>query len=234
MRNVKRSLAILFTFIFTLAIILFASYSFYFVKQRWIINGVNFKNTPKYMDITSIEPIISDYIGKSFIFTDLHDLHRMLLQNDWLKDVEISRVWPDAIEVSFQEVVPLAIINGHGVITTEGKIIATNVIPRGSHPLFDVESEYIEDAFVYYFDILSKVSVVGLRIDKLSHDAVDGWKVILDKGFELVIGHDDVPARVTRFVLAYQRKLENMAENFLYVDLRYTNGVAIGWKTTNN
>lgn len=234
MRSVKRSFAILFSSLFAIAISFSFLYALYMIKQRWVINSVSFKSPPIYIDVDAIDPIIRAHIGKSFLFTDLNHLYINLLMNDWVKDVEVSRVWPDSLEISFHEVVPLAIISDLGVITAEGKVIETNSLQDLGLPVFEVEKEYVDDAFTYYFDILSKVSVVGLRVDKISHDAVDGWRVKVNKDFELVVGHGDVPARVTRFVLAYQRKLESMASKFAYIDLRYTNGVAIGWKTTNN
>ncbi|MBT6539246.1 MAG: FtsQ-type POTRA domain-containing protein [Francisellaceae bacterium] len=206
----------------------------FFAKQQWLISNVTFKNKLNYVDISELEPQLADYLGKSFLFTDLSDLHKKLLTNEWVKEVEISRNWPDTLEIKFQEEIPLAYLNQSRLVTTEGKVINSRPQVTIKLPIFEVENSYLDDAFIYYFDILSKIGPLGLGIEKLSHTAVDGWKLTLDRGFELILGHNEIMVRLTRFVLAYQRKLESLSDNFDYVDLRYTNGVAIGWKTTNN
>jgi len=44
------------------------------------------------------------------------------------------------------------------------------------------------------------------------------------------LGRGDLTIRVTRFIVAWQRALSNDVANINYIDLRYPNGLAVGWK----
>lgn len=206
----------------------------HFLLNQWVIDNISISGNVQYLDPKELEPVAKEFIGKSLVFADIEALHVKLLALDWVKDAEISRSWPATLDVRLHEEKPLALLRGEKIISTEGKTLKILEGREYSIPNFVVEDEYLADAFENYFDFLSKISVVGLGINKLSHNSVEGWRINVNRDFDIVVGHSNLMARLGRFVLAYHRKLESESKTFDYVDLRYTNGVAIGWKTTNN
>jgi cell division protein FtsQ len=46
----------------------------------------------------------------------------------------------------------------------------------------------------------------------------------------IVLGTNDILTRLRRFVHAYEKQLHMRQKDLAYVDLRYTSGMAIGWK----
>jgi cell division protein FtsQ len=43
------------------------------------------------------------------------------------------------------------------------------------------------------------------------------------------LGTFDLSDRITRFIVAYKKKLNLSISDISYIDLRYTNGVAVAW-----
>jgi cell division protein FtsQ len=54
---------------------------------------------------------------------------------------------------------------------------------------------------------------------------------MLDNGIALILGRTALVERLNRFVLAYELNLKEHIEQIVYIDCRYTNGLAIGYKT---
>ena len=47
------------------------------------------------------------------------------------------------------------------------------------------------------------------------------------------MGHKDVLTRINHFVKVYSQVIGKRSNEIAYVDLRYPNGLAIGWKQQN-
>lgn len=57
------------------------------------------------------------------------------------------------------------------------------------------------------------------------------WRLTLDNGIKLRVGHKDVLTRLADFVKVYTKIIRDREHDVDYVDLRYGNGLAVRWKT---
>ena len=55
--------------------------------------------------------------------------------------------------------------------------------------------------------------------------------LVLTDGLVLSIGDGDVSKKITRFITAYEQYLAKNLNEVKKVDLRYTNGLAVEWKS---
>jgi cell division protein FtsQ len=69
-----------------------------------------------------------------------------------------------------------------------------------------------------------------LDVKGLQADATLAWTLTLDNDLPIVIGRDQVMEKVGRFLLVYQQQLKQRLGEIERIDVRYSNGVAIGWK----
>jgi len=60
------------------------------------------------------------------------------------------------------------------------------------------------------------------------------WQVSLDNGIQLLFGRAMADTQLSRFANAYNSMPIEKLENIQSVDLRYTNGFAVRWKTPVN
>jgi len=56
------------------------------------------------------------------------------------------------------------------------------------------------------------------------------WKLTLNNGINMQMGHKDVLTRLGHFVKVYPKIVGTRADYVDYIDLRYPNGMAVRWK----
>ena len=77
--------------------------------------------------------------------------------------------------------------------------------------------------------LLEKLSSIGLLVERLDFKQDQGIVVFLNNNIKLKLGTFDLSDRITRFIVAYKKKLHPSISDISYIDLRYTNGVAVAW-----
>ena len=71
---------------------------------------------------------------------------------------------------------------------------------------------------------------LGMRIVELRLTDRMSWFMRMDNGMRLVVDQADTIEKLQRFAYLYERQLKPDAENIASIDLRYRNGVAVGWR----
>jgi cell division protein FtsQ len=71
-----------------------------------------------------------------------------------------------------------------------------------------------------------------MRLTSLQLDARGAWELVLDNGVSVRVGRKQVDERLARFTDTALRLVAQRAHDIDYVDLRYTNGFAIGWRNS--
>ena len=61
-------------------------------------------------------------------------------------------------------------------------------------------------------------------------DARGAWEFDLDNGITVRLGRRQIDERFARFVAAGVGQIAAHASDIGYIDMRYTNGFAIGWR----
>ena len=73
----------------------------------------------------------------------------------------------------------------------------------------------------------------GMRLQRLTLDARGAWEMALDNGVTVRLGREQVDERFERFMQAALRTVAAHAGEIDYVDLRYANGFAVGWRAAS-
>ena len=71
---------------------------------------------------------------------------------------------------------------------------------------------------------------ISRKITYLKFDARHALELKLDNGLKVVLGRDNTVLRLKRLTRIYNKVLLARINDIEVVDLRYTNGMAIGWK----
>jgi cell division protein FtsQ len=69
-----------------------------------------------------------------------------------------------------------------------------------------------------------------LTLEKLELDERGSWRLVLGSGQEIRLGRRDIDERLYRFFRFVAPALADKLTRVAYVDLRYTNGFAVGWR----
>ncbi|NIR59659.1 MAG: cell division protein FtsQ, partial [Gammaproteobacteria bacterium] len=142
----------------------------------------------------------------------------------------VRRVWPDRLTLTVVEREPLARWGEADVISRRGETFRPSAasIPEGL-PVLEGPPGRAQALAARYRELERALAPTGLGVRRLAQDARRSLRLELSNGIELRLGGKAVQARLARFVRSYAPALARRAEGIRYVDLRYTNGFAVGW-----
>ena len=119
----------------------------------------------------------------------------------------------------------------NGLLNARGELFASETrhippeLPRLSGPA-GTEGQVAQR----YLAIQGRMVEGGMRIVALRLDARGAWEIDLDNGVRVRLGRRQVDERFERFVAAALPLVAQRSGDIDYVDMRYTNGFAVGWR----
>jgi cell division protein FtsQ len=199
--------------------------------DRFPVREVQLQNETKYVTSDVVVDRVKGHLNKGFFWLDVDEIQKSILTLPWISEAGIKRVWPDRIVVEVKEHMPQARWNETGVLSTEGHIFypeATAILEK--LPKFSGQDSRAKEILQHYFSVLEQLGPVGLTVRAVEVSPTGAWQIMLDNEIAIILGKTGINERLARFVEVYQTRLKTQIERIAYVDLRYTNGIAIGWK----
>jgi cell division protein FtsQ len=84
-----------------------------------------------------------------------------------------------------------------------------------------------------YLGVRGKLLDAGLGLKALRLDPRGSWELELSNGINVRLGRRDVEQRLARLVEVVTIVVSNRLNEVAYIDMRYSNGFAVGWKRTS-
>lgn len=166
-----------------------------------------------------------------FLRVDIERVRAAVEQLPWVHSAQVRRAWPDTLLVQLREQQVLARWGDGGLVNPEGGVFRPEpVLAADGLPLLrgpDGTAPMLTSQFITLQQALAPLQ---LNIVAVTMDERRAWKLALDNGMELMLGRNEHPARVERFVRAWPRILGPRSATVARVDLRYTNGFAVQWR----
>lgn len=151
----------------------------------------------------------------------------------WVATATVERTWPHGLAVHLVEQRPAARWSGGGLVNFRGERFSTGArpIPAGLPSLAGPEGT--EPAVAErYFAMQSALAARGLTIAALRLDARGSWALGLRDGVTVRLGRERVAQHFATFMAVASKIVARRAGDIAYVDMRYTNGFAIGWRAS--
>lgn len=212
------------------------------------VSTVRVEGEFKHLTRAQLHAVIANYAVGGFFSVDVDAVRRAALRSPWVDGVSVRRVWPDTLRVAVTEQKPVARWGAAALLNDRGEVFAP---PLDSFPpgLPQLAGPAGREAAV-----LERLNAINATLRPLHqgvlHLTLDerrSWSIVLSDGFELMLGQEDIMARVARYVAAYPQALaphmdrasavEHLGARARLpalrkigaVDLRYTNGFAVRW-----
>lgn len=224
-------------FSFTVAAVLLFIAFIFFISHFRLSKQFPIKNVHVYgmqhireLDVrAAIQPLVSH----GFFSVSVEKIRDRLMQEPWAADVLVQRQWPDELDVTIIEKVPSArwssdtlLSNGGLLFTPKGSVILTQSLPIFSGP----DGQHI--LMLNYFNEMNRLlKPIHAKISYLELTPYLSWHVRLDNGIAIELGNADILMRLSDFVSIYPKVIGDNAKDVDSIDLRYSNGVAVKWKT---
>ena len=181
-----------------------------------------------------IEKAVAPYSQSGFMSADLDGIQRAIEALPWVDHARIQRRWPNSLHVTVTEQTAAARWGDSGLLNTRGELFvraATHVpaeLPRLSGP-DGTESQVAQR----YLSVQGRMLEAGMRIAALRLDERGAWEMDLDNGVTVRLGRRDVDERIDRFIHTASQVISHRLNEIGYVDMRYSNGFAIGWRNSS-
>jgi cell division protein FtsQ len=169
--------------------------------------------------------------GQGLIAIDLHKVAGVVRRLPWVDSVTVGRSWPRGLSVHVVEQVPVARWGQIGLLNPRGEVFVNDpehvpaelpelIGPPGTQAVVTQR----------YLAVQGRMTEAGLRIARVRLDPRGAWEFSLDNGVVVRLGRRQVDERFERFMAAATRLLGTRAQDIAYIDLRYANGFAVGWR----
>ena len=165
---------------------------------------------------------------------EVEQVKRALRELDWVHRANVRKNWPHAIEV---EVLPERVIaywNESGFISREGSVLYTEMLLGGDLPHLYGPAGSELNVMERFQQLSQMLNNYGLEIKALAVTKRGAWSLETENGVEVLLGKEDLKARMQRF-LTVSVRLKERGDAMLVerIDARYINGVAVHFEQKN-
>jgi cell division protein FtsQ len=199
--------------------------------DRFPLKKIDIKSELKQITEQEIQEVVIPQLTQGFFGLEVSDIQKSIKQLAWIESAEVRRVWPDQLVILVKEQTAQARWGESGILSTEGAVFyPQSMAVHENLPKFVGPVERAKEMQRQYLEILELLGPTGLMVKTLELSDSGTWKIRLDNGIAIILGKSGLNERTARFVQAYRGDLQAQQERIAYVDLRYINGFAIGWK----
>jgi len=186
----------------------------------------------KYVDKAKLVKAVKPYVTGSFINIDVAKLREAGEAAPWVKQVQVKRSWPDTVHLVVEEQRAIANWDKHALVNSDGELFfpAKNSFPRG---LAILEGPEMTSKLMakQYMEVSQMLKSVDLVIATITMDKRRSWTLKMKKGMTVKLGRADSKRRLELFLSVYKTRLSQLESKINIIDMRYTNGLAINWKS---
>ena len=170
--------------------------------------------------------------GAGLISVRLSAVQRAIRTLPWVESASVQRSWPHGLSVRVSEQQAVARWNERDLVNAQGTLFYSDArfvapeLPQLAGPS-GTEAEVV----TRYLALQGRISEAGMRLVALRRDARGAWEAQLDNGVIVRFGRKQIEERSARFLAVALRMLVQRAADIDHVDMRYSNGFAIGWRS---
>jgi cell division protein FtsQ len=195
--------------------------------RNLVVEGTFQRVTP-----IQVEAALAGVKQQGLLSLDLDELRARVQSLDWVDNVNVGRSWPDTVTVRVTEHQAAARWGETGLLNVRGELFTEHA----QHALPELPSLFgpagtEQEVARRYLAVRGRLAEADLMLEKLTMDERGAWSLVLGGGQEIRLGRRDVEDRLERFFDVVAPALASEMPRVQYVDLRYTNGFAVGWRS---
>lgn len=194
------------------------------------VRTLEFEGTFQRVTPLAIEAAVAPELAAGFLSLDLEAVRARVLALDWVDRVEVARSWPGRLVVRVTEHQAAARWRETGLLNVRGELFtdsAQHALPE--LPALAGPPGTEQEVAALYLAVRGRLAAAHLSLESLTLDERGAWEFVLAGGQQIRLGRREVDERLERFFAVVPYALADEFARVEYVDLRYTNGFAVGW-----
>lgn len=184
------------------------------------------------LKLADIDAVVRPLVDRRFGELDLAAVRAAVEALPWTARASVERVWPSTVRVRAWERVPFARWGESALLDTEARVFAppAEEVPQGLPKLAGTPGN--EALVADMFRTLSaRLIQSSFPLQGIAQDARGEWNAYTADGVELRFGREDPQTKLEVLLGPVEHALKSRMADVAYVDLRYTNGFSVGWRT---
>ena len=201
------------------------------------ISQVSVQGELSYISREAVQQRIAPFIEASFFTVDLTAMRNELEQMPWIAHAEVRRIWPDQVVIQLDEQLPVARWGNEALLNNQGQAFTPRELAHYENLPQLYGPQRAQPAVMQQYQMLSQLlRPLGFSVASLELRERGSWFLTTGvnstgQSIELLLGRDHVLEKMRRFVAIYEKTLKPQIANIARIDLRYANGLAVGWRT---
>ena len=196
------------------------------IKKGFLIENIHITGN----NILTKDDILSSFQGlknKNIFDIDLLQIHKILLLNKWIKDLEIKRILPNTIKIKITEQKAIAIWqtkSGNKLITQKGNVILVKKVNNFKNQLPIMNGAEANQNTLKILKILKQNPQLYERIWSISYISKRRWDIHFKEGLKILLPKDDIEKAWLR--IQHLQKNYNILElGLTEIDIRNKNQI---------
>ncbi|MGH8486275.1 MAG: cell division protein FtsQ/DivIB, partial [Pseudomonas sp.] len=200
------------------------------------ITKISVQGDLSYISQQAVQQRIAPFVAASFFTVDLASMRAELEQMPWIAHAEVRRVWPDEVVIRLEEQLPVARWGEEALLNNQGQAFTPRELANYEHLPQLFGPQRAQQQVMQQYQVLSQMlRPMGFSIARLELRERGSWFLTTGAGsagagIELLLGRDHLVEKMRRFIAIYDKTLKEQITNIARIDLRYANGLAVGWR----
>ena len=200
--------------------------------QTLPIKKIHALGTFTHINEEMLRQVVAKTVRGGYFTVNVDEVQQAVQAIPWVAQDSVRRVWPDTLAIDVTEQQTEAewakggLVNPHGVLFFPER----NTYPKGL-PVFDGPIGAERNLTEAYQMAKAIIEPLQLQIQEIHMDSRRAINLKLSNGIEVVLGREETRTRLERFARVYRKLLVQRANDIARVDMRYSNGLAVGWRT---
>jgi len=208
--------------------------------DTFLIDQLKIRGKFLHLNPADIETLVAKHGAGNFFSVELEAIKADIESLAWVQSAEVRREWPNALSVSVREHRPVMRWNNDKWVNSVGTVIDLPGEISLPNPInlsgLESDAPLMLQQAVRWKKSLAKS---GLELKQLELSGSHAWTLELhdsakDADFELLLGRDQVEARLVRFQYLFDYQFKHTDQRLHRVDARYPDGLAIKASTLNH
>jgi cell division protein FtsQ len=185
-----------------------------------------------HVDKNKLVAAVKPFVTGNFININVAKLKQAAESTPWVKQIQVKRSWPDTVHLVVEEQQAIANWGQNALVNSDGQLFYPS---KASFPsglaVLEGSNDVSKLMVKRFIDLSDRLKTTGLAIKKLELDARRAWTLKLDNNITVKLGRADSDNRLNRLLSVYSSRLAQFEDDIKIIDMRYTNGLAINWKS---
>ncbi len=187
------------------------------------IEEVQITSTSTDYNNEKINNIAASIQGQDLLSLDLSEIKRVIRSDDWIKDVEIKKSFPDKLEIIIISQQPYAVYNSK-IMMIDGTVIKASSLPLDLPIIIDHTRDRLSSKNIL---ILTNKHLQKINLDIKEIEIYDSLVKVFTSKNILISDRDNYEVNLNRLVLSFNDLQTLFKRNIKSIDMRYSNGFAI-------